>query len=247
MDPLELVLMAYFDTSGLSVNYDKSDGVANYTADNANDGMANTIRRGKGDWQFTTIAHTPFEPVNNLAWFGWTHFRDEQIHPVRMLGWPLHAIGDATVPHHVMGTSAWGHRPFEDSQEQIWSSVWNFKIGQIGTQRPAVERTLRRAFEYWKLIQAWRAANGGTKDIPIRQIVMQIASHTHDYAMAQHVATGGDWPFSMGASTTYLIAKNASIKAYSDTDGAAEKVRPLYEDGMGATIALFVAAAEFFP
>jgi hypothetical protein len=84
MDPLELVLMAYFDTSGLSVNFDKSDGVANYTADNANDGVANTIRRDKADWQFTTIAHTPFEPVNNLAWFGWTHFRDEQIHPVRM-------------------------------------------------------------------------------------------------------------------------------------------------------------------
>ena len=64
------------------------------------------VRRDKADWQFTTIAHTPFEPVNNMAWFGWTHFRDEQIHPVRMLGWPLHAIGDATVPHHVTGTSA---------------------------------------------------------------------------------------------------------------------------------------------
>lgn len=246
MDPLELVLMAYFDTTGLSVNYDKSDGVSNYTADTANDGIANTVRRGKGDWQFTTVAHTPFEPVNNMAWFGWKNFRDEPTHPVRMLGWPLHAIGDASVPHHVMGTSAWGHRPFEDSQDLIWSSVWNFKLGQRETQRPAVERVMRRAFEYWKLIEAWRTANGGTKDIPIRQIVMELAGRTHAYAMQQHAATGGDWPFSHLGSTTYLVAKNASNKAYADTAGAAEKVRPLYEDGMGATVALFVAAAEFF-
>ena len=132
MDPVELVLMAYFDASGLSLNYDKSQGIDKYTADNADDGMAKTIHRDKADWQFTTIAHTPFEPVNNLAWYGWTHFRDEQIHPVSMLGWPLHAIGDAIVPMHVVGTSAWGHRPFEDSQDLIWDSVWNFKARAAG-------------------------------------------------------------------------------------------------------------------
>ena len=82
MDPVELVLMAYFDASGLSVNYDKSQGIDKYTANHADDGVANTVRRNKADWQFTTIAHVPFEPVNNLALYGWTHFRDEQIHPV---------------------------------------------------------------------------------------------------------------------------------------------------------------------
>jgi len=54
MDPVELVLMAYFDASGLSLNYDKSQGIAKYTANNADDGMAKTIRRDKADWQFTT-------------------------------------------------------------------------------------------------------------------------------------------------------------------------------------------------
>jgi hypothetical protein len=133
------------------------------------------------------------------------------------------------------------------AQMERCSSVWNFKLGQVETQRPAVERVMRRAFEYWKLIEAWRAAHGGTKDIPIRQIITELASHTHDYAMAQHVATGGDWPFSSVASTTYLVAKNETNDAYADTAGAAEKVRPLYEDGMGATIALLVAAADFYP
>jgi hypothetical protein len=246
MDPLELVLMAFFDTSGLSVNYDKSAGVANYTADTADDGVARTIRRDKAKWQFTTVAHVPFEPVNNLAYFGWTRFRDEQIHPVRMLAWPLHAIGDAIVPMHVTGTSAWGHRPFEDSQDTIWDSVWNFKIGQRETQRPAVERVMRRAFEWWKVIEAWRAARGGTKDIPIRQIIVDLAAHTHEYAMAKHAETNGDWPFSSTASTTYLVAKNETIKAYAETSGAAELVRPLYENGMGAIVALLVAGADFY-
>lgn len=246
MDPVELVLMAYFDTAGLSVNYDKSQGINKYTADNANDGVSNTTRRDEGDWQFTTIAHTPFEPVNNLAWYGWTHFRDEQIHPVSMLGWPLHAIGDATVPMHVTGTSAWGHRPFEDSQDLIWDSVWNFRPGQIDAQSAAVAAVMRRAFEYWKVIEAWRAAHGGTKDIPMRELIMQLASHTHDYAMAKHAQTNGDWPFSITASTGYLVAKGESINAYADTDNAAELVRPLYEDGMGAMVALLVAASDFY-
>lgn len=246
MDPVELVLMAYFDASGLSVNYDKSQGIDKYTANHADDGVANTILRNQADWQFTTIAHVPFEPVNNLAWYGWTHFRDEQIHPVSMLGWPLHAIGDAIVPMHVTGTSAWGHRPFEDSQDLIWDSIWNFKTGQLEPQRAAVERVMRRAFEWWKVIEAWRAARGGTKDIPIRQIIMGVAAHTHDYAMAKNAETLGDWPFSITASTGYLVAKGESINAYAGTDNAAELVRPLYEDGMGAIVALLVAAADYY-
>ena len=246
MDPVELVLMAYFDASGLSLNYDKSQGIAKYTADNADDGMAKTIHRDKADWQFTTIAHTPFEPVNNLAWYGWTHFRDEQIHPVSMLGWPLHAIGDAIVPMHVVGTSAWGHRPFEDSQDLIWDSVWNFKAGQPDTQRTAVERVMRRAFEWSTVIETWRTAHGGTKDVPIRQIIVDLAAHTYDYAMAEHAQTHGDWPFSATASTGYLVDKNQAIDAYVHTDRAAELVRPLYEDGMGAIVALLVAAGDLY-
>jgi hypothetical protein len=61
------------------------------------------------------------------------------------------------------------------------------------------------------------------------------------------VETAGDWPFSSTASTAYLVAKNEANEAYADTDNAAALVRPLYEDGMGATIALLVAAADYFP
>jgi hypothetical protein len=42
------------------------------------------------------------------------------------------------------------------------------------------------------------------------------------------------------------VAKGESINAYADTDNAAELVRPLYEDGMGAMVALLVAASDFY-
>ena len=105
---------------------------------------------------------------------------------------------------------------------------------------------MRRAFEWWKVMEAWRAARGGTKDIPIRQIITGVAAHTHDYAMAKNAETLGDWPFSITASTGYLVAKGESINAYAGTDNAAELVRPLYEDGMGAMVALLVAAADYY-
>ena len=246
MDALELVLMAGFDAAGLSVNFSDSQGIGKYTVDNANDGVQDTIRRDQAKWQFTSIAHTPFEPVNNLAWHGWSRFHSDSAHPVSMLAWPLHAIGDSIAPMHVVGTSAWGHRPFEDSQERIWPGIWNFRKNDVQTQLPAIERTMRRAFEWWKVIEGWRASHGNTKDIPIRQLIRELAARTHAYSMQQHAATLGDWPFSPAASTTYLVAENDSIQAYADTDGAAEKVRPLYEDGMGMTIAVLVAAGEHF-
>jgi hypothetical protein len=165
-----------------------------------------------------------------------------------MLAWPLHAIGDATVPMHVTGTSAWGHRPFEDSQDQLWTKIWSdFKPGQTFAEQAATVRVMRRAFEYWKEIEAWRAAHGNTNDVPIRKIVTEVASHTHDYAMSEHQQTAGTWPFSATASTKYLLYPHATADDYAAIPGAADLVRPLFEDGMGATVALLVAAGDYLP
>jgi hypothetical protein len=66
-DPLDVALMALFDLAGMSVNYDDSQGVHRYQISNSDDGLANTRLRGKSDWQFTTTAHIPFEPLDNLG------------------------------------------------------------------------------------------------------------------------------------------------------------------------------------
>ena len=250
MDAVELVLMAYFDVSGLSVNYDKSDGVGRYTANHADDSMSQTIRRDQSQWQFMSIAHVPFEPVDNLAYYGWTQFRDSNQHAVRSLAWPLHALGDATVPMHVTGTSGWGHKPFEDSQVDLWPKIWNLQTGAADAneaQRIAVNRVMLRAFEWSKIIDAWRAEHGGTKDIPVRRLVTEVAANTYAYSIAKHQETLGAWPFSSTASTEYLLFPSKTANEYGAIPGAADLVRPLFEDGLGAIIALLVAAGDYLP
>jgi hypothetical protein len=59
--------------------------------------------------------------------------------------------------------------------------------------------------------------------------------------------TGGAWPFSQAASTAYVLEPTATSRLYANIPGAADLARPLLEDGMGATIALLVAAADSLP
>lgn len=246
-DAVDVVLMAAFDASGLSVNYEESKGVANYQIANADDGQANTKIRNQSQWQFTTIAHTPFEPVDNLGYFGWRIFRDQPDHPLSSLGLPLHALGDATVPMHVTATSAWGHRPFEDAQERLWA-----KIRQIDAPLVEQERLLRdvllRGFEWWKFIRNWRATHPGHAiDTPVREMTTELAKRTYDYSMMTYQQTGQRWPFDRGASTLYLIKQDDAINQYKNFTNSAELVRPLFVDGMGATLALLVSASEILP
>ena len=245
MDAIDLVLMAAFDASGLSVNYDDSRGVHQYQITASPDGSPLTRRRDKAQWQYTTVAHTAFEPVDNLAEYGWRRFFDSPDHPIGDLAWPLHAIGDATVPMHVTATSAWGHRPYEDSQEYIWSRV---RMQDMSDQEQLafISRVLQRAFFWTRKIDAWRAAHGNSRDVPIRSIVSELAANTHAYSMQMHVRTAGGWPFSPTASTAYVVEPTATSKDYAAIPGAADLARPLLEDGMGATIALLIAAADNF-
>jgi len=55
------------------------------------------------------------------------------------------------------------------------------------------------------------------------------------------------WPFDRGASTRYLTKQDEAIKEYTNFENAPELVRPLFVDGMGATLALLVSASEVFP
>jgi hypothetical protein len=246
MDPVDLVVMAVFDATGLSVNYEDSQGVHAYQIGASPDGAPLTRIRDKAQWQYTTAAHTAFEPVDNLAEYGWRRFFDSPDHPVNDLAWPMHAIGDATVPMHVTATSAWGHRPYEDSQEYLWTRVTGQNLSDQ-EQRAFIARVLQRAFVWSGKIETWRAAHGNTHDVPIRQIVTELAGNTHDYSMRMQSETHGLWPFSEVASTAYLVEPTATSKAYAAIPGAADLVRPLFEDGMGATIALLVAAADNLP
>jgi hypothetical protein len=246
MDALDLVLMAVFDATGLSVNYDESDGVHQYQVRSPADGLPATRMRDKSQWQFTTVAHTAFEPVDNLAEYGWRRYFDLPAHQISDLAWPLHAIGDATVPMHVVATSAWGHRPYEDSQESIWTAV-RLQDASEREQMLFIARVMQRAFFWNNRIEAWRAAHGNSQDVPVRAIVSELAANTHAYSMQMQSQTGGAWPFSGSASTAYLLEPSLTTKLYAALPGAPGLARPLLEDGLGAIIALLVGAADSLP
>src|SRR5262249_15587382 len=123
MDAVDLAAMTLSDLAGISIYYDGSDSPKRYES-KGGDGLPATSHRSKAQWQFTTAAHTQMERVDNVAQWGWNNYSDPKgKHPVEALGFPLHAIGDATVPMHAAGTPAWGHRPYEDGMDQIWSKL----------------------------------------------------------------------------------------------------------------------------
>ena len=148
---------------------------------------------------------------------------------------------------HVTATSAWGHRPFEDAQERLWA-----KIRQMNAPLVEQERLLRdvllRGFEWWKFVRNWRASHPGhDRDTPVREMTTELAKRTYDYSMTTYQQTGQRWPFDRGASTLYLADQDAAINQYKNFSNSAELARPLFVDGMGATLALLVSASEVLP
>jgi hypothetical protein len=95
------------------LNYDESEGAKRYQIWPGVGSHQASDPRDWVDWEGDPIGTQQFWPLDNLAMYGEQRlWSDGQ--KVRFLGWPLHAIGDATVPHHVVGTTGYGHVPYED-------------------------------------------------------------------------------------------------------------------------------------
>ncbi|HVU03390.1 MAG TPA: hypothetical protein VHE30_16635 [Polyangiaceae bacterium] len=102
---VDLLIGAGSQLAGISVNPYAADGVKFY-------GKYDQHFRNNAFWMDTTLLDTEFSSLDNLAHFGWDAFLADSSDS-SALAWPLHAIGDACEPHHIVGTTAWGHRPYE--------------------------------------------------------------------------------------------------------------------------------------
>lgn len=252
-DVVDFTLMAFFDSTGISLNYDDSLGTSRYQILDSDDGHPNTDERSKAEWQFPTVAHLTFEPVDNLGYYGWRKFRDEPGHPVEFLGWPLHAIGDAVSPMHIIASPAWGHRPFEDAQQEIWlglrltdPSLGNVAGRERLDQILQARRILIDAFRWREFILDWRSNHPGhSRDVPVRDLVTRVAEETYTYCLSTQ---GTDfWPFHPLASNIYLVDEGEAIEIYAEHPKALELGRPLVEKAMAAKIAFLASAAEVLP
>lgn len=239
---------AAFDLSGLSLDYGDSRGPKRYQISKAGDFRPDTKIRSRSQWQFHTLPHTPMELLDNLALFGWRNFRNDPNHKASALAWPLHALGDAVSPMHTIGSSGWGHRPFEDSVEAIWDQIRfnprNLTGTDLAEQQVRAQRIFAQALRWRQFILSWRRNHlSSGNDVPIRDLVTALARETYDYSnqkMLTHL-----WPYNPVASTAYFLRESDGLAMYNRPD-AADLVRPLIENGVAAKIAFLTSLVEVF-
>lgn len=212
--------MVAADVSGLSLNAYESDGDDQY-------GEYDKIGRGDIAWHAFNIAHTEFSPVDNLARYGWDKFKSDGRKSARGLAWPLHAIADASCPHHLVGTTSWGHRPYEDWVELAYPSL--VKPGDDAQRK----RILAEAY-FW-----WDAFKKNNEDI--RGLIENVG------VSAEAIRTSGpkpDWPYNDLASFDYSTGAKAQSKEYYAQEGPSNGAGLLMESAVAATLGFLVAVSE---
>lgn len=212
---MDVVLMATSDLSGLSLNAYSSRGDDQY-------GQYDRVARLEPAWQAHTIGHLEFSPVSNLALYGWNEFAKDGYKSARGLAWPLHAIGDVSAPHHVVGTTSWGHRPYEDFAEKYWSKM----IGHSDDQR---RRILANSYGYWQKLLS--------RDVG--EYVKELALETREKVRAQ-----GDWAYNDYASFDYHLAANGPGSAINRYKGFEDEIAGLLEQAISATLGFLVYTAD---
>ncbi len=215
---IDILIMVGANTTGLSLNAYSSRGDDNY-------GQYDRVSRGTLAWHAYNVAHTEFSPVDNLAQYGWDKFRNEGRNSARGFAWPLHAIADAACPHHVVGTTSFGHRPFEDYIEPAFPRL-------IDRADEAQRTRILQDAYFW-----WREFKASNEDI--RGLVRTVAFQTHSLA-----SVGGGWPFNDSASYEYhAVSKSEGIHFYEGLGRDLEAAR-LLEISIGASLGFLLAASE---
>jgi hypothetical protein len=169
----DLAIVAGADTVGLSLNAYAADGDDFY-------GKYDEVKRiGPAPWMVYSIAHIEFSPLDNLAQYGWDKFLSSGGKGAEGLAWPLHAIGDACEPHHVAGTSAWGHRPYEDAVDDRLDEFMPTKVDERNAQ---MTRILTEGARWWQWLK-------GNSDM--RPFIEFLATE-----VSTDIAQQLDWPYS---------------------------------------------------
>jgi hypothetical protein len=224
--------------TGATVRYDDSAAPKNYDVRNAQDGAPDSRHRDAADWEFLPFPHLPMPPVDNLGWYGEGQYSTPPGHHTKFLGYALHAIGDATVPMHVVGAFGWGHRPYEDAVTMLHASLL---VGQRRTEPGRLNNILLpRAEAYYKIISDWRAANPGQQtDVPVRALVTAVAQKTWSIAKTDPTL------FNDGLSVLYLTpGLDTATQIYTAKSAT---MQLLVDEAVAASIAFLTATGEVLP
>jgi hypothetical protein len=252
-DLLEEMVIALYDLLGWHVRHDLSNGPKNYqiaVAGTANaDGHPDSVMRSASQWETATGAHIDYTPVDNLAVWGWNEFKAKQPDgdpltaalAAPRLGWSLHALGDATVPMHVVGATGFGHRPYEESFDNRWEQLVIADIGKPGTTAMSVRQAreiVNRALVWREFILQWRAGNGGTTDVPVRDLVTLLATQTRTDA------AGVAGLYNPSASLEWQFGSEAAANAQYGSPALVAFQRDKALEAVAVSLAFLISATE---
>jgi hypothetical protein len=243
-DGLEKVFIASFDVLGLHVNHEASSGPERYEIVLGTPGMPgddlhqNSQTRTASDWETGLATTLEYTPGDNLGRYGLDVFRGNAGTPVgtQRLGWPLHAIGDATVPAMGYGASGWGKRPYEQSVENNWDVLVG--SGNRGSSLATIAKVLLRAYFWRVIIQVWRTQNGKGTDIPLRDLVTGVSEITR-------VKAGGvPAVFKPIESLQWALGQQSQAEAAFETPDIQGLQHDLTVDGIGVSLAFLMSVSE---
>lgn len=163
----------------MTIDHDDSKGATRYEITNpiAGDNMRPTDGREGWEWESDPFGDTQFTPLSNLAYYG---FYDASRPFIERIGWPLHAIGDATVPMHVVATPGFGHAPYESWVSANDDHLVGYKCADWSSVCPAAQLEqdqLSQAHRVLEIAYRWRQY---LRTHGLRSFIVALAGDTLD-------------------------------------------------------------------
>ncbi|MBN2715386.1 MAG: hypothetical protein JXX14_05995 [Deltaproteobacteria bacterium] len=223
---LDMAVMIIADLTGVTLNASKSTGVDRYgPLDDKK------VRKHIWEWQDAHVGHLEFSSLSNLAQYGWKAFQADPTHS-RILGWPLHALGDTIIPHHLLGTMSHGHKAYEIYMERNIEGMMQAESGQL--------EIIANAYKWWKRF-CWDASTGQRKDLEsAKTLIDAVAKDNYQYI--------GDWAWNDVNSFDENFDKNGErehkIDLWERSPEAWGNSMSMVRNSSGATMALLMSAAN---
>lgn len=247
---VEAMLGVLSTTLLLRVDPSKSDGYHRYAKAH---GIPVIGAASQAYW-IPPFSTRTYPPLSDLAKQGYDNnfpVKGRRRPGLGRLSWPLHALGDATVPMHTVGTASWGHKPYENYVDRNLEKL--LYIGDDSEGQAQAKRALDKAYFYYKKF----AAKGASA---VDEFVLAVARETQAgtnpsiYCDGCSAANGLEMIGVGLEDLTAYIAQQTPLGAseipsviadpssyYNDYES---EIRTNVERSMAAKIAFLVMAAE---
>ncbi|HET9958355.1 MAG TPA: hypothetical protein VFQ61_27860 [Polyangiaceae bacterium] len=244
---IDLVGMAFTDINAIHLNVPESNGVRRYEVKS---GPSQSRSRSDAEWASYPVGHIEMNPLDNLAQAGVSAFTASNI-DLSQLARPLHALGDATVPMHTMGTSGWGHSQFEGAIEGKLREILlqrptdpagkttPYTSAELSTQLEQARRILKDGFRWWKRVRELQR-NEPQWGYPIRPFLTELATETANRDFECLNNARGDSDFQVVNTDACVMRSPISSSNYK-----VDIMRPPIEAAAAANLAFLTTIASF--